>query len=163
METSKNLLKNATLYSPSPCPYDVFETVSGYGFITKDGTEYSLSFIKVDSTYPLYSFSIDRLSDTYHSDDRVKATIIHVLVNFFENEYNAMLYTCDITGGKHFARQRLFNQWYQEYKDVYQRNSYCSEDILSTIITRRDNPLAKDMVRIFMDLQDTLVEAIKTD
>jgi hypothetical protein len=70
-----------------------------------------------------------------------------------------MLYTCDITDGRHYARFRLFNNWYQEYKDIYLREAYCVDDLLSTIITRRDNPLAKELQKIFFDLQNTIVEA----
>lgn len=106
----ENLQKDGTSFSPTPCPYDIYKTPFGYDFITKDGTRYSLSFIQVDSIYPLYSFSIDRCSDSYCYDKRVKATILFVLKDFFENEYNAMLYTCDIADGKHFARFRLFNK-----------------------------------------------------
>ena len=159
METLKNLQENATSFLPTPCPYDVYKTSTGYRFITDGGIPYSLSFIQVDPVYPLYSFSIDRDSDTYHFDNRVKATIMFVLQNFFKNEYNAMLYTCDITDGRHYARFRLFNNWYQEYKDIYLREAYCVDDLLSTIITRRDNPLAKELQKIFFDLQNTIVEA----
>ena len=155
----ENLQTSETSCSPIPLPYEVFASSYGYEFVTQDGAQYTLSFIKIHDTYPLYSFSIEKNTEKHHPDERVKATIISVLTKFFEQEYNAMLYTCDISDGKHFARFRLFTQWLMPFKDKYQREVYCVDDLLSSIIVRRDNPLAKDMINIFKDLYETTVKA----
>lgn len=142
-------------------PYAVFETPNGYGFVTESDTKYHLSFIQVPSDYPLFSFSIereDRVDKVYPYDKRIKDTVIYVLQIFFESEYNALLYTCDITEGLHYARFKLFSIWYLEFKDTYYREDYCIGDIRSAVITRRDNPLIKEIKQIFLDLQTATTE-----
>ena len=158
--TLENWQKSDTLNSPTPSPYSLSETEHGYCFVTEHGTKYELLFYRIHESYPIYSFSIDRQSNVYFADARVRATIIHVLRLFFENDMNAMVFTCDITDGRQFARFKLFDMWYRPHIGEYYREVYCKDIYLSSVIARRDNPLAKEMAEWFVSLMSEMIENI---
>lgn len=104
--------------------YEVREVDAGYEFETDSGDLYLLSFIE----YPVlccdglpcsvFMFNIERIVrgklKNQHGN-KLKNTIVYVLSEFFGNHANSLVTVCDITDGKQFARNRLFNRWYREF------------------------------------------------
>lgn len=156
----ENLQKNGTSFLLTPLPYELEASANGYHFVTDLGTEYELTFYQIHASYPIYSFAIERQSDTYHADARVHATVMHVLRLFFEQDLNAMVFTCEVEDGRQYARFKLFDKWYQPYKQEYYREVYCKDIYFSSIIARRDNPLAKEMAEWFVTLMSEMIDNI---
>ena len=156
----KNLPENATSFSATPLPYSIEVTANGYGFVTECGTRYELLFYRIHPDYPIYSFSIERQSSTYRADRRVEATVLHVLRLFFEHDMNAIAFTCEIDDERQYARFRLFDKWYQPHRKDFYREVYCKDVYYSSVIARRDNPLANEMSKWFVGLMSEMIDNI---
>lgn len=134
----KNLPENATSFSATPLPYSIEVTANGYSFVTEYGTRYELLFYRIHPDYPIYSFSIERQSSTYRADRRVEATVLHVLRLFFEHDM----------------------KWYQPHRKDFYREVYCKDVYYSSVIARRDNPLANEMSKWFVGLMSEMIDNI---
>ncbi len=104
--------------------YEVREVDTGYEFETDSGDLYLLSFIEYpvlsckDLPCSVFMFNIERIvrgKMKNRHGNKLKNTIVCVLSEFFENHSNSLVTVCDISDGKQFARNRLFNRWYREF------------------------------------------------
>ena len=102
-------------------PYHVGKVKDGvYVFQTDTGIIYSILF-KPDMDIagcPSYQFVIDRQSNNKVSHSKwVKDTIISIILGFFENNNDILLYICDTDDGREANRNRLFIKWFTEAAD----------------------------------------------
>ncbi|MFH7013519.1 DUF6169 family protein [Flavobacterium sp. FlaQc-52] len=107
---------------PSPYNYSFDEITQSYHFKTKNAITYRIAFI-VDQTFSavsgfemnnIYQIVIEKVEDTIERlDNQVAATIQAVVLSFFENSQNAMIYICDDKDRKGEKRFNTFERWYK--------------------------------------------------
>ena len=91
-----------------------------YSFMTDGGVLYSARFFIASQfagkvySHCIYEFTFDADSHARH-DCRVIATIADILRNFFAYTDNIFFYLCDSSDGRHYARKRLFDNWFITY------------------------------------------------
>lgn len=57
-------------------------------------------------------------------DQRIKYTIIHLILKFISEHRGPIIYVCDNLDNKERGRQRLFNRWFQEVQsNEFRHNS----------------------------------------
>lgn len=145
--------------SHSQHQYDITLCDGIYSFTTIWGITYSAYFVKVptEDDLPLFSFSFEKVGEEHSVyDPKVKSTICSILEDFFEKEVNAMLFVCEQIDGREKARFKLFDKWYNDYKERFDRIDYCSENIYSSVIMDKGNPLKKQIAFEYLSLMGFL-------
>ena len=91
-------------------------------------------------------------------DSKVRATIFAIIEELFRVNNVTMLYICESGDGKQAMRSRLFNYWFTNFIDrgkftMLQSSIIDREgvDNFFAIITRNDNPQAKQAISEFYD------------
>jgi len=132
-------------------PYNYEEEGHIYRFETDFGFLYELSFLRYPTVnerpeYILYMFNIEQIRKGKTSrDERIQITIEHVLLDFFERNTNAIVAVLDSSDGKHLARKRLFDKWYNQSNkstiDKYEAACITEEiEIVTTLFVEKNNP-----------------------
>ncbi len=157
----------------SSSPYEVFlsERFRGYLFVTNYKVQYSIDFIEDDllTQSESYQFIIQNINNSASPRDHfVKDTIMSIIEEFFQKNQSTLLYICDSSDGKQSMRSRLFNYWFEGYKekDKYEIMSSNVVDAEGTptyvsIIFRKDNPDAEIIKEEFT--QTTLLLSTKPE
>lgn len=92
-------------------------------------------------------------------DQRVAITISKIISDFFAKNDDALIFTCDNYDKKHQYRDILFERWYNKYSQGdYIKHNRCSEDVYSSIICYRCNPLRNEIFTEFNRYFDELNE-----
>ena len=96
-------------------------------------------------------------SKKYGVDLRVRETIKHILLDFWNNYDNVILFVCDSSDGRSAARMRLFNKWYYELNtdNSIIKIDFAVEEILASLLSKRDNcllPFAEDELKQLFSL-----------
>ncbi|MGX1022874.1 DUF6169 family protein [Psychroflexus sp. MBR-150] len=87
-------------------------------FITKNNNTYAVEFFKHnidnDYIYEVYELSFNVVEEySKRNDLYVSSTIIKIVVDFFYNNPNAVIfYICDSNDNRQVFRNRLFNRWF---------------------------------------------------
>jgi hypothetical protein len=134
-----------------------FETENGikYRVEIKDGSCYFIDFKPYLSVFEL---SIDLDSDLVNSlapyDARTELTIIQILMDFFKEHSNCIIYVCDSADGRHHARNRKFNSWFNRYSDgSIEKHDINFEiedsEMLFSLILHQNNPFKEEIVKLF--------------
>jgi Family of unknown function (DUF6169) len=134
-----------------------FETENGikYRVEIKDGSSYFIDFKPYLSVFEL---SIDLDSDLVNSlapyDARTELTIIQILMDFFKEHSNCIIYVCDSADGRHHARNRKFNSWFNRYNDgsieKYDINFEVEDsEMLFSLILHHNNPFKEEIIKLF--------------
>lgn len=142
-------------------PYQVVKTDKDYSFYTDAGVKYSAYFREYAMDfYYLYEFGFYRNQEGRFSlDRRIKETIKLILLDFWKNHDNIILFVCDSMDGRSLSRQRLFNRWYSEMGVPYGIVKYDFEvDILrASVLSYKDNmwlrPTLVELDRLFKLMQ----------
>ncbi len=104
-------------------------TTHSYRFTTKNNILYQVVFA-VDETFSsvsghpvsdVYQLVVEKITDKPEPFDlRVSRTIECILVEFFGNVNNSLIYVCSDAGKKAFARHKVFSRWYSgsPYHDI---------------------------------------------
>ncbi|WP_166922277.1 hypothetical protein [Flavobacterium poyangense] len=104
-----------------PSPYNFFfnEITQSYHFTTKNDIDYHVAFF-VDHTFSavsgfemnnIYQIVIEKKDDILEKlDSQVAATIQKIVLSFFENSQNAMIYICDDNVNKGKKRFNAFER-----------------------------------------------------
>ena len=81
-------------------------------------------------------------------DSRIAATLFHLVRRFFETRpEHILLFICESSDGKHFARQRLFTKWRLEndragdFKQLSIEIAISEPAIVGGLLFRKDHPL----------------------
>ncbi len=126
-------------------------SVSDSIIVTDSGAKYSFDLIDSASYFPQYPGNIVSLTFDLLNGEKApfnakfKNTIVFLIESYFEKNYsNVLIYVCDSTDNRHFARNRLFQKWFDEFNTENQYEKYDIEIdtdgiILSSLIVRRDN------------------------
>lgn len=133
--------------------YEIFETPEGFLFITNKGIEYTVYFINGANYLPNQSYSNFMYVFGFQSktksifDKKVAETIIKILFHFFTDNKNIVVYSCDQTDKKEFARKKLFDNWFNAYGiiDFIKIDFQFDNSLFISIIYRKDNPFIKDI------------------
>ena len=98
-------------------PYKVKYDQGEYVFETETGSIYNISFdedLQIAGNIT-YQFCIRRhIIRDKSFDSRVQQTIIAIILEFFKQDENILLYTCDNSDNREAARSRLFLRWFNE-------------------------------------------------
>ena len=124
------------------------------------GAEFVIGFDEDDFiSSESYQFIIVKANDVPSPMDKgVRDTVFVVIQEFFRANNSVMLYICDTGDGKQAMRSRLFHYWISSFLDkgkftVLQSSVKDGEGIDNyyAIITRNDNPHAKEAINEFWE------------
>ena len=103
-----------------------FQTAKGLTYICRfQGCTNQLSPVLGVYDIEIYEFDFTCYSpqpfnrELPSKDDRVSATIVHLLSQFFSHELRVIVYLCDSIDGRHKVRHRLFEHWHRLYAQHY--------------------------------------------
>lgn len=150
-----------------PIPYNIQNPSPGeYRFVTDKNLIYWVTFqpLEFPNSGRLYSFAFfaEGNSDNTGTDNRIEATIVKILQDFWQDDSNVALIVCETDQNSPKARMRLFNRWYRraEMNGVILKYDcqYEGDDlaIYSSLYYHCDNPLAKLFVEDFQLYIDAL-------
>lgn len=121
-----------------PLPYNVSHSqdTGFYQFTTDQGVVYVCGFRYATTTlspllgiynleiydFEFYPCNPISKSTKNRNDERVSATIIKLLEEFFSNELRVLVYICDSVDGRSKERQLLFNYWYKQLSHLVNRH-----------------------------------------
>lgn len=131
-----------------------------YKFVSDYGVSFGVSF-DLDLTMTsgeAYQFSIINYeSKPSPRDEKVRATVMSIVEEFFIQNNAALLYICETGDGKQKMRSRLFYYWFEAYKNhsdfLILPMTVEEEDGVqnfAALIIRRDNPNFNDVVTEFV-------------
>lgn len=120
--------------------YNLSPSLNGYSFETDNGFNYAVYFLQADYFFDednnvrdlFYHFGFSKDTEKKKEDPKVQNTITHILETYFENQSNnALIYLCDYSDKKEYARAELFFKWFKEAK----LNHLVKEDLTITVPT----------------------------
>lgn len=144
--------------------YSVAESLDGlrYNFVTDSGVEYSAYFICMNSYGNMlnntYMFNFERLHNIKtKSDPKIKHTICSILLSFFSNHNNAIIYICDSSDEREEMRNRVFSRWYKDMEivNVERFNISTKTDyykVFASLFICKDNPEIDSIVVAFKEI-----------
>ncbi len=156
-------------------PYQLTEPDDfSYEFVTSQEVHYQIYFLDYSAMfvdYPdvskfIYTFNIDVISGNEKSaftDERIGITVVEVFKKFFAKIENVIVYVCDTTDEKHYARKRKFDSWFWKYND----GNIIKEDgiaiiegieIINALLVQKDNPKLNEIIFAFKDLNNKVGE-----
>jgi hypothetical protein len=120
----------------------------------KDGSAY---FIDLKPYLSVFELSIDLDSDSNAGapyDARTELTIIQILLDFLKEHSNCIIYVCDSADGRHYARNRKFNAWFNKFNDgTIEKHDINFEiedsEMLFSLILHQENPFREEIVSLF--------------
>ena len=156
-------------------PYNFsYSSNSGiYHFTTKNNITYHIVFIE-DETLNSVSSSdlhfknifqviIDKKIDGIeHFDTSVSCTIKEILIEFFQNKENTLIYVCSDEAKKAELRFKAFNRWYinSSQKGVISKTDNIivlgEEKIYSSLLLHKENPSYWDILETFQQIEAVL-------
>ena len=106
----------------SKAPLEVSLTPSGTFSFGTEKNEYIVGFVEDqtildDGVYQFFIENVDKTKNTLST--KVFQTIVAIIEEFFVANDSAMLYICDVSDGKHSARDRLFSMWFNSYEGKF--------------------------------------------
>ncbi|MEN2401137.1 DUF6169 family protein [Flavobacterium sp. MC2016-06] len=162
-----------------PNPYNYFfdETTQSYHFKTKNDIDYRVAFI-IDHTFSavsgiemnnIYQIIIEKVDDRLEKfDSQVSATVQLIVLSFFGNAQNAMIYICDDTDHKGKKRFDAFERWYRTStfnNDIKKVNNVivCNTDnqdwtLYTSLLYHQKNINKKTIIEVYHTLQEILNE-----
>jgi hypothetical protein len=106
----------------------------------------------------IFSFGFDRKETGFSVqrgfDPLVKATIQHILLDFFkQNHESAAIYVCLTTDGKARNRKITFAKWFNELADDFVKfdsyTQYEEDNFYSSIIIAKNNPYKNSLIEAY--------------
>ncbi len=92
-------------------------------------------------------------------DTRISNTIAQIFIDFFKNEQNIIVYTCETNDTKEYARFRKFNHWFNSFNDgSFEKKDFSLADYgndsvyYSSIITKSKNPFKQEILDEFEEI-----------
>jgi len=92
-------------------------------------------------------------------DDKVGETVVEIFKRFFESNDNVVIYVCDSSDDRHFARKRKFDWWFWKYNDgsivkVDGVAVIANFEIYNSLLIHRENKLADKKINAFNTLNE---------
>lgn len=69
----------------------------------------------------LFEFGFERMDTKIKTprDEKIKYTLLHILISFFKSMPSAAIYyVCDSSDKSHIGRKKLFDRWFFECEDT---------------------------------------------
>ena len=148
-------LKQKNVELNSQIPYQFYKTDSEYYFFTDTGIKYIAYFNRqygIESC-PVFEFGFSTSNTVKAGTDlRIRETIKAILLDFWKNYDNVILFVCDSSDRRSAARMKLFNKWYLELNtnDDIVKIDFAVEEILASILSKTDNyllPFVEDEIK----------------
>jgi hypothetical protein len=157
---------------PTPWPYPLSSTPEGEQFTTEAGEQYVVYFAPADGYFPglavaPYAFMLgflrqgeagdDALDATPPHDPRIRATIVQVVEQFFEDERRLLVYVCR-AGRREKLRHRLFASWFRQYNDGRLGRRVVGEEhgLSAAFLYRKDSPFAWELENNLPSMEEKL-------
>lgn len=155
--------------------YDFFqEDIHTSYFITNDGRRYSVVFEEqpfvdasefpyADRTYEVF-LTLENAPPAYTTDPKIGATLAAIIREFIEQDrLRIVFFTCDTADGRHYARFKRFNEWFQlnnngHFLKLEDSVTYHAirKLFLIALIIRNDHPYGGEILVAFTRLNTEL-------
>jgi len=155
--------------------YSFDEETLTYNFITKNNITYRVAFVAdeslslIDDTVfdHVYQIVIEKVTDSLEPlDSLVSKTVNAIIVRFFENIEQALLYVCSDSERKAEIRYRTFDRWYKnsDYREYIAKVdnpvSYViagqSYKLYTSLLYHKDHPSIHLILDIYSQLEAAL-------
>jgi Family of unknown function (DUF6169) len=153
-------------------PYQLKENEDySYEFLTDQSIKYLVYFIDYNFMFHqfpalaenIYSINIDVMEgDIVNTieDERIGITIIEIFKQFFSNVKNAVIYICDSTDDRQYARKRKFDFWFNKYNNgtILKDDGVAiikNVEILNSILVSKFNPNIEEIIIAFKKINKT--------
>ncbi|MBP1222477.1 DUF6169 family protein [Flavobacterium sp. 1355] len=160
---------------PNPYNYSFNDSTQSYHFLTKNNIDYRVAFID-DQTFSavsgiemqnIYQIIIEKVEDKREKfDSQVSSTIQSIVLSFFKNSQNAMIYICDDKDDKGKKRFNAFERWYKNCESngfINKINNvivcYTEEKhwtLYTSLLYHEDNSNKDTIVEVYHTLQEIL-------
>lgn len=146
---------------------------NSYIFETETGVIYEVNFkpskyiFESGFSYSAFTFEfvIKVLENPIHKspplDIKVSATTAVIFIDFFKNEQNIIVYTCETNDSEEYTRFRKFNHWFQSFNDgSFMKEDFKLKDKLnntiyySSIILKNNNPNKHEILAEFTEVME---------
>lgn len=140
------------------CPYTVMKDGDNYTFKTDYDLVFIIDFKEEFSFEPIPAYWFDLTNFTHKAspnDNKVRETVIRVIMEFFRQNPNIMLYMCDSANNQQAQRNRLFLRWFSKAKQserfFFKTAMVKDEDMENfvAIIVPKEHPYLEDIVSRF--------------
>lgn len=141
-------------------PYKFYQTKENtYFFDTSQGIKYLISFYTINNFFPdypgyVFEFSFSPENKRAKNDKRISITIINILKQILEKPENAIVFIYESSDNKQFARQKLFEKWFNYFGDGFQK--YDAEIMIddnityyNSLITSTQNPFKTQLINAY--------------
>jgi len=112
----------------------------------------------VTSFQNVYAFNLEQVNNFPRPvDPRIAATVADLVLAFFENVENGIIYICDTADGRELARDYLFDRWFRKYNDG-RAEKYSAQQqtpdylVKASLIILKDNPDKEQIISDFYAL-----------
>ncbi|SEL94085.1 DUF6169 family protein [Parapedobacter koreensis] len=155
--------------------YSFDEETLTYNFITKNNITYRVAFVADESLALIndtlfgnvYQIVIEKVTDSLEPlDNLVSKTVNAIIVRFFENAEQSLLYVCSDNEHKAEIRYRTFDRWYKnsDYKEyivkVDNPMSYViagqSYKLYTSLLYHKDHPSIHSILDVYSQLETAL-------
>lgn len=153
-------------------PYQLSESEDySYEFLTDQSIKYSVYFVDYnfmfyqfpDLAENIYTINIDVIEGditTTIEDERIGSTIIEIFNLFFKDVKNAIIYICDSSDKRQYARKRKFDYWFAKYNDgtILKEDGLAiieETEILNSILISNKHPKVLEIITAFKLINKT--------
>ncbi len=140
------------------CPYPVKYDGDEYTFRTDHDIVYAVDFKEEQSFAPIPAYWFDLTNRSHRpspNDPKVRETVIRIIVEFFRQNPDIMLYMCDNANDQQAQRNRLFLRWFKgaEQSKLFDIKTAIVYDEgmenFIAIVVPREHPYLEDIIARF--------------
>ena len=140
------------------CPYPVKYDGEEYTFRTDHDIVYAVDFKEEQSFAPIPAYWFDLTNRSHKpspNDPKVRETVIRIIVEFFRQNPDIMLYMCDNANDQQAQRNRLFLRWFrgaEQSKLFYIKTAVVNDEGMENfiaIVVPREHPYLIDIIARF--------------
>ena len=140
------------------CPYPVKYDGDEYTFRTDHDIVYAVDFKEEQSFAPIPAYWFDlsnRSQRPSPNDPKVRETVIRIIIEFFRQNPDIMLYMCDNANDQQAQRNRLFLSWFKgarQSKLFYIKTAVVVDEGMENfiaIVVPREHPYLEDIIARF--------------
>jgi hypothetical protein len=149
-------------------PYDFIsfkDENNTYAFVTDQLVVYEVKFKASNYIFNEYSYTYEFVIEVAENpsskqpplDERIPPTISLIFQDFFTLKETVVVYICDDSDSRGRARNRKFNQWFEQYNPLTFMKldlafGTAEDKYFTTLIMRLDNPNMVEIVSAFQTL-----------
>lgn len=152
MNLSADRINEISPYWVIPLDEKSFRIRTDYGVVYRIGF-YEDTFLAMSDAYHFYIGNANQKHAP--NDPKLLQTVTAIIEEFFRQNPLVMLYICDPRDHRQAARNRLYQQWFDNYIHnsdfrLYSESvEFESVDYYAGLIMRKDNPFYDDIINRF--------------